>query len=36
MPTAGSVDWLGIFRAPIIGFVLVAADLVPVLEPFAH
>ena len=36
MPTAGSVDWLCAFKALTIGLVLVAAELVPVLEPFAH
>ncbi len=36
MPTVGSVDRLGIFKAPIIYLVLVAADLVSVVEPFAH
>ena len=36
MPTAESVAWLGTFKALTIGLVLVAAELVPVLEPFAY
>ena len=34
MPTAGILNWLGIFKALIDG--LVAAEWVPVLEPFEH